>query len=50
MWRRMVKSVLVVLGVLPGLALAVALILGVMYVSSKNEIVTKNEAIKSAIL
>ncbi len=42
------KTVLVVLGVLLGLALLIVMILGGMYVSRKNDMVTKNETIKAA--
>jgi len=42
------KTVLAVLGVLLGVAILIALVVGGMYVSRKNEMVTKNEAIKSA--
>jgi LemA protein len=42
------KTVAVVFGVLLGLVLLVGLILGGMYVSRKNEMVTRNEAIKAS--
>lgn len=42
------KTVMVVLGVLLALVLLIALVLGGMYVSRKNDMVTKNEEIKSA--
>src|SRR6266567_1671101 len=42
------KTVLVVLGILLGLALLIVLILGGMYVGGKNAMVTKNEAVKAA--
>jgi LemA protein len=42
------KTVLVVLGVLLGIVLLIALVLGGMYIGRRNEMVIKNEAIKSA--
>lgn len=42
------KTVLVVLGILLGIVLLIALVLGGMYVGRRNEMVVKNEAVKSA--
>src|SRR5579862_931958 len=42
------KTVWIVLGLLLGLVILAAVVVGGSYVSAKNEMVTKNEAIKSA--
>jgi LemA protein len=42
------KTVFVVLGILLGIVLLIALVLGGMYVGRRNEMVVKNEAVKSA--